>query len=538
MSARVDLIWLGDAPLPAWPHGELRRCALSPSGVRDMIARELSGSGAEAWLFWDSALGTPPADRILALLDTPGDLWHSGLELGLAGAPGMIDFAAPTWTFNRDPSPSAPATSWRVSLRACLARTEVLRWSPPDNGFDSLDAMSLEWGHRCIRFGALPRHVPLGLPCVAPRIPLEDELRFLRRSFGRRWALWATLRAMLARYDTPESLADAWLATREVVATVPATVYTRARVRAARRAPSVSVLIPTLDRPEYLRTILGQLRAQRLRATEVIVVDQAPAERHDSGLAREFADLPVTVLTLDSAGQCTARNAGLLRARGDAILFVDDDDEIEPDLIARHVAHLLDTGADVSSGVAREPAAGPLPAAFTLARASDVFPTNNSLARRSVLERSGLFDLAYDHGARADGDLGMRAYLSGAVMLLSPDISVLHHHAPRGGLRTHGARVVTYAGSRRRITLRHLPEVTEIYRSLRYFSDRQVREALAQSAAGTLSAHAGGWRRAAKALYGAALMPHTIWKIRQRLRQARRMLERFPEIPTLPPRAA
>src|SRR5262249_23808170 len=185
-----------------------------------------------------------------------------------------------------------------------------------------------------------------------------------------------------------------------------------------------------------------------------------PAPRRDRAIANEFADLPLTVLELESAGQCTARNAGLLRARGDAILFVDDDDEIDADLIARHVAHLAATGADVSSGVAKEPGAGPIPEAFTRARASDVFPTNNSLARRRVLERSGLFDLAYDHGARADGDLGMRAYLSGAVMLLSPTICVLHHHAPRGGLRTHGARVVTYAGSRRRITLRHLPEVT------------------------------------------------------------------------------
>ena len=114
----------------------------------------------------------------------------------------------------------------------------------------------------------------------------------------------------------------------------------------------------------------------------------------------------------------------------------------------------------------------------------DVFPTNNTLARREALERSGLFDLAYDHGARADGDLGMRVYLSGSVMMLEPAISVLHHHAPRGGLRAHGARVVTYASSRRRITHRHLPEVTEIYRSLRYFSERQVRETIVQSAVG------------------------------------------------------
>ncbi len=197
--------------------------------------------------------------------------------------------------------------------------------------------------------------------------------------------------------------------------------------------------------------------------------------------------------------------------------------------------HLERSGGAVSSGVANEPSAGALPAAFRIARPADVFPTNNTLARREALEQSGLFDIAYDHGARADGDLGMRVYLSGSVMMLEPAISVLHHHAPRGGLRAHGARVITYASSRRRITHRHLPEVTEIYRSLRYFSAAQVREALVQSAVATLSAHGGIARRALKLVYGALMMPNTIWRLRARLASARAMLTKFPQIPTLPP---
>ncbi|MEJ7712205.1 MAG: hypothetical protein WKF84_20670 [Pyrinomonadaceae bacterium] len=63
-----------------------------------------------------------------------------------------------------------------------------------------------------------------------------------------------------------------------------------------------------------------------------------------------------------------------------------------------------------------------MPEAFTYLRASDT-PTNNTLIRKDVLSKSGLFDLAYDRGQRADGDLGMRIYLSGAVMILrSEDI--------------------------------------------------------------------------------------------------------------------
>jgi glycosyltransferase involved in cell wall biosynthesis len=511
---------------------------MSARAVHTIAAGQAGESRADAWLLWDSALSPPDAARITELLAQPGDIWHAGLSLGLAGAPAIIDFIAPVWTFNRDPEPRVEATSWRVSLRACLVRTSVLRWSAPRPDFDSLDGAALEWGHRCIARGALPRHVPSLIPGMtltpASGLTLADQLRFARLRFGAKWSVWAALRAAFTGYARFEDLAEAYVSARGLASSPLGDPYQQPS--AERRAPrlAVTVLIPTLDRYDYLRKILTQLRTQTVRAAEVIVVDQTPVDRRDSQLADEFADLALTVITLDRSGQCTARNAGLLRARGDAILFIDDDDEVASDLIERHLEHLARSGGEVSSGVAHEPSSGPLPVAFRIARAADVFPTNNTLARRSALARSGLFDLAYDHGARADGDLGMRVYLSGAVMTLDPAISVLHHHAPRGGLRVHGARVVTYASSRRRLTHRQLPEVTELYRSLRYFSDVQVREAIVQSALGTLSSHGGNAQRTAKLLLGVLMMPQTLWRIRRRLAAARAMLATYPQIPALP----
>jgi GT2 family glycosyltransferase len=371
---------------------------------------------------------------------------------------------------------------------------------------------------------------------AASRLTLPDQFRFARLRFGAKWTVWAALRAALTGFARFEDLADALLASRGVVPPLTGDPYVRPTAASRQPCAAVTVLIPTLDRYDYLRKILAQLRTQTVRASEVIVVDQTPLDRRDPKIAEDFVDLPLHVMTLDQAGQCTSRNAGLARARGDAILFVDDDDEVAPDLIQRHLEHLSRSGSDVSSGVAHEPASGALPPAFRLGRAADVFPTNNTLARRTALERSGLFDLAYDHGARADGDLGMRVYLSGAVMMLDPAISVLHHHAPRGGLRAHGARVVTYASSRRRLAQRHLPEVTELYRSLRYFSEAQVREAVVQSALGTLSSHGGIAQRVAKMLVGLVMMPDTLWRIHKRLGTARAMLAKYPQIPVLPAR--
>lgn len=300
------------------------------------------------------------------------------------------------------------------------------------------------------------------------------------------------------------------------------------------QAPRVTVLIPTIERYPYLRVVLDQLRTQTIPPHEILVVDQSPPAVRETRLAEEFADLPIRWLTLEESGQCVSRNAGLCMASGTHILFLDDDDEIAPDLIEQHLAHLAATGADVSCGVADETGAGPLPAEFCVARVSDVFPTNNAMLKRDALLRSGLFDLAYNRGARADGDLGMRLYLAGCALHLAPHIRVLHHHAPRGGLRTHNARRITYASSRSHLMHRHLPSVTQLYFHLRYFTPRQVHEAQVIAALGTLVGRGSTWRRAAKALVGVALLPHTWWVIRRRLDEARRMFATYPQIPSLP----
>jgi GT2 family glycosyltransferase len=183
--------------------------------------------------------------------------------------------------------------------------------------------------------------------------------------------------------------------------------------------------------------------------------------------------------------------------------------------------------------VANEVKSGPLPWDFTFIRASDVFPTNITLIKLRVLERSGLFDLAYNKLARADGDLGTRIYLSGALMVLNPEISVLHHHAPAGGLRVHKARVITYASSRRSLSQRHLPSKSEIYLAKRYFTGRQVREDLWLRAFGTFSLQGSRLRQGVKFIMGAVLLPHTWSTIKRREREAEQMLQEYPQIPTL-----
>ena len=540
---KIDLIWFGSiADPPRWELGDAVVVEPTPAAVHGVISDRLTKTNAAAWLFWDSRLGAPAGGVIENILSLPGDVWHAGLKLGTKGLPGITDFIAPTWMFNRDPDENTLATSWRLSLRACLLRTEVLRQMGgvrPE--FQTLAAAALELGHRLVTRGVLTRHVGALVEeneSNLPKLPFEDELRFAYYRFGKFWSSWALARAMLSGYVP---VAEALRARNRVYKAVPPSQPApfKSSLRNSNHIDTevkVSVLIPTLSRQQYLRKLLGQLRHQTIRPFQVIVIDQTPIEERDKDLPSHFSDLPLSVLYLDRAGQCSSRNAGLKEVLGDYVLFVDDDDEVSPDLIELHLRSLEHFRADVSCGVAEEAGAGPLPEAFTFARASDVFPTNNSLVRKEVLEKSGLFDLAYDRGQRADHDLGMRIYLSGALLVLNPEISVFHHHAPAGGLRTHKARVMTYAGSRQKLSARHLPSVSEFYLALRYFTRRQAREMMWLQTFGTFSVRGGKARKLFKLAAGLLYLPDTSMQCLKKRRQAISMMETFPQIPHLPRR--
>ncbi len=530
-----------------------------------------TSDNVEAFLFWSDRVQGPPETLINKLLDQKIDVWHAGLKLGMQGLPAAIDYVAPTWMLNCDPAPNIEATSWRLSLDACLVRTEVIRkmgWLRP--GFKTLEAAMLEMGHRWISNGVMMRHVPefLGdrskVEGRRSKLPFEDELRFIYYRFGKKWAIWALSRAVMTRRIAIIEGMDAFdRVTKDLKPEEPGPYRPSAQRTAhiVQKEPfrhceppqggdaaisveknqitsplarnddaCVSVLIPTLNRYPYLEKVLEGLRTQTIKPLEVIIVDQSRKENRNPEFYKNFSDLPLKTMYQDEPGQCSSRNAGLQKAEGKYVLFLDDDDEIEPDLIGKHLRNFELYQCEVSSGVADEVGAGPLPRNFTFVRQSDVFPTNNTMIKRDILKKSGLFDLAYNRKQRADGDLGMRIYLSGAHMILDPSISVLHHHAPEGGLRQHKARVTTYAKSRHSLFAQQLPSDSEIYLGLRYFSNEQVAEFLWHKSFGTLFVHANQIKKMLKAVLGFLLLPHTLYEIIKRYQSAKTMLNQFPQI--------
>lgn len=488
-----------------------------------------AASNAESVLLWGLADDVPNDEMVAELLAQPDHVWHAGLRLGVGGLPRALDFVAPTWRFHRDADPAIESMSWRVSLRACLLRSEAIEAVDGlDTGFETETAAGLDLGRRLLSAGALLRHVPSLVPddvrFVSPAPTARDEMRFVARNHGRKWALWATIRA--GRPRTVGTVVSAWRARRATVKPL------RPRPPRPPLDAKVTVLIPTIERYPYLRTVLDQLRHQTITPHEVIVVDQTPVGTRDAGIETDFADLPLRALFLDRAGQSTARNAGLRIASGDTVLFIDDDDEIEPDLIRRHLSALAVSGIDVSCGIAHEPKLAVQQPRWR--QASAAFPTNNAMVTRSALDRSGLFDLAFDHGIRADADLGMRLYLAGCRLVLDPDIDVIHHRAPRGGLRQIGERKTTFTGSRASLVERQKLSPTEVYLARRYFTEQQAREMVRLRFLGGFSSSGGALRRVARIVVQSVLAPSTKRQHAEAWERATRLLVEYPQIEWLP----
>ncbi len=93
------------------------------------------------------------------------------------------------------------------------------------------------------------------------------------------------------------------------------------------RAPFVSVIVPTHDRPHTLLPCLLSLLALRYPRYEVIVVNNAPTTPETARLVQEIMrDAPqVCYLHEDRPGPAWARNCGMFAARGDILAFTDDD---------------------------------------------------------------------------------------------------------------------------------------------------------------------------------------------------------------------
>lgn len=93
---------------------------------------------------------------------------------------------------------------------------------------------------------------------------------------------------------------------------------------------TLTVVLCSHGRPDYLRACLVGLRRQTRRGFEVLVVDSASPAEEAAAMAAMADEAGARLLRTDAAGLSLARNLGLEGAMGDWVAFLDDDAVPEP----------------------------------------------------------------------------------------------------------------------------------------------------------------------------------------------------------------
>jgi hypothetical protein len=118
-------------------------------------------------------------------------------------------------------------------------------------------------------------------------------------------------------------------------------------------SPVVTVAVPTFQRPEGLRRCIDSILAQDHPAVEIIISDNASADRTEE-LCRDYAarEPSITYLRRESNVGATANFEGLRgRGTGTYFTFIGDDDWMGPGYLSACVAALeADPGLVVAAG--------------------------------------------------------------------------------------------------------------------------------------------------------------------------------------------
>jgi len=100
--------------------------------------------------------------------------------------------------------------------------------------------------------------------------------------------------------------------------------------------PLVSILVPAYNAEEWIADTLESAVAQTWPHKEIIVVDDGSKDR-TLAIAERFASRGVTIVRQPNAGAAAARNKAFSVSRGDFVQWLDADDLLAPDKIAKQM---------------------------------------------------------------------------------------------------------------------------------------------------------------------------------------------------------
>ncbi len=229
---------------------------------------------------------------------------------------------------------------------------------------------------------------------------------------------------------------------------------------------TLSVVIVTYGREQVLLDTIEQLLPQidqTAGALELLVIDQTADHLPETqaALSQWAEHHQIRWLRLPEPQLTHAMNLGLLEAKGEVVLYVDDDIRPQPNLLQNHLA-VYDRKPEVWAVVGQVIQPGEQPEALSyqpkgnfLFRYMD-FPfrstipgyIENAMAGNLSVRRSRALELGgFDEqfippvAARFESEFAKRLVRAGGRIWFEPSASIHHLAAPSGGIRSRGSHL-------------------------------------------------------------------------------------------------
>lgn len=303
-------------------------------------------------------------------------------------------------------------------------------------------------------------------------LPLSDNYHFIRKNFHKAWVLYVLVIRILS-FRNPFKEITAFFLTRHTKreqntnTPIEYPEWQNYKSPLISSSPLVSVVIPTLNRYDYLKDVLKDLEQQEYTNFEVIVVDQS--EPFSPTFYNDY-DLNFQIIHQKEKALWLARNTAIKKAKGELIALSEDDVRIRPDWIRLHLKCLDYFNADVSAGVFY-PQGRQIPKERSFFAVASQFATGNAMLYKSVFKRVGLFDRQFEKQRMGDGEFGLRVYLEDILSVSNPKASCIDVKAGTGGLREMGSWDAFRPSNF--FAARPIPSVLYFFR--RYFGDQAAR---------------------------------------------------------------
>jgi len=202
--------------------------------------------------------------------------------------------------------------------------------------------------------------------------------------------------------------------------------------------PRLTIQLCTYKRAALLERVLEALFDQTVPddALEVVLVNDGSPDDTSEVIerVRPLARCAFTVIEQPNGGLAKARNAGIARATGERICFIDDDVLPTPVFAAEHLASDAKHGDVIVRGAVINTASFddlPTPIWTPANYSGNYFWTSNVSLRRSRLDLAGgRFDETFTEYGWEDIELGMRLRALGTRAVFNRFAVAFHHKPP------------------------------------------------------------------------------------------------------------